>query len=108
MDYCGPRGIPLEEFLTWSQDSQQAALMWQAHEASRHGDCGTFRTDWVTGQPDPQHWHEEICPGCARLEQAQAALAANETPTGGLRLVAVSGPADECRLCKANAPRHTH
>ncbi len=35
MAYCGPRGIPLTEFLAWDETDQDAALAWQSYESRR-------------------------------------------------------------------------
>lgn len=63
MAYCGPRGIPLSQFLSWSTADQDAALGWAAHEARRCSSCGRHPDDGVV------HVHEDICPGCAALER---------------------------------------
>src|SRR3546814_15450534 len=57
MRYCGPKGIPLEEFLKWSQSSQDAALEWQAHEDRRCRQCGYHPDE----HPSGVHAHVEVC-----------------------------------------------
>lgn len=63
MAYCGPKGIPLSVFLSWSEDDQDAALQWQAHESQRCPQCGThpdvWREDWNAMAPEPKR-----CRGC--------------------------------------------
>lgn len=73
MAYVGPKGIPLSEFLTWDTHDQEAALLWQAHEARRCGQCRTHPWDW---NPDKggrrQAYTAEVvqCPGCAAVAVA--------------------------------------
>jgi hypothetical protein len=72
MDYCGPRGIPLSTFLDWDQQDQDAALMWQAHEARRFPD-GTHPDDWDPAEGGDRrafHTHIDVHPGAALLEAA--------------------------------------
>lgn len=102
MDYCGPKGIALDDFLSWSEESQQAALQWQAWESRRCANCHTHAEDWDAksgGSKDHQHWHPQICIGCQKKEQAQAALAKDQDKTRGLGLVAVDGPSAKCPVC---------
>lgn len=47
MAYCGPRSIPYLEFLEWDDLSRDAALAWQAREASRCPDCGQLPGEFV-------------------------------------------------------------
>lgn len=103
MAYCGPKGIPLHEFLAWPQESQQAALMWQAHEARRCPDCRTHREEWFDedGKPTrPQHWHQEVCPGCQAKQRAAADAEKDEDGTKGTVLVAADGPEHLCPSCR--------
>src|SRR3546814_5371021 len=72
MRYCGPKGIPLEEFLKWSQSSQDAALEWQAHEDRRCRQCGYHPDE----HPSGVHAHVDVCPGCAARAKGQKALTA--------------------------------
>lgn len=72
MAYCGPRGIPLSEFLSWREDDQQAALAWQARESRRCGDCGTHPDDWNPaegGSRDAYKAQIHICEGCVELQR---------------------------------------
>lgn len=101
MAYCGPRGIPLDQFLTWPESSQQAAMHWQARESRRH-DCGTHPEDWDPahgGSKDFQHWHPVVCIGCQKKQQAMEALKADNDKTKGLGLAAALGPASACPQC---------
>jgi len=54
MAYCGPRGIPYEEWAGiatgWTVFSRMAALAWQAREADRCGSCGQVHADWRDDQ----------------------------------------------------------
>lgn len=100
MAYCGPKGIPLHDFLGWPEESQQAALLWQAHEGKRHSACGTHAEDWfdADGRPvEAQHWHEKVCPGCQRKQRAEEAL--DRDGTRGVFLAAADGPASRCPDC---------
>lgn len=90
MAYCGPKGIPLDEFLGWPETSQAAALAWQAHERRRCPACGYHPDD---GQP---HAHIDVCPGCVQVEHAQATDDA-DARGAGVRLV--RGTAAECPRC---------
>jgi hypothetical protein len=101
MAYCGPKGIPLHEFLTWPAESQQAALAWQAHEGRRHAACGTHPEDFPDGGRGPAqvHWHERVCIGCQRLEASRAQMRSDADGTAGVRLIAASGPASTCPSC---------
>lgn len=77
MAYCGPRGIPLSVFLGWPQDDQDAALAWQAREATRCPGCGSHEADW---DPDAggsrTAWAADvhICQGCVQVEQQRARM----------------------------------
>jgi hypothetical protein len=66
MAYCGPRGIPLSEFLAWSVDDQEAALAWMVEESGRCGGCGTHEWQW---EADWDYAQAEgyVCPGCQKL-----------------------------------------
>lgn len=72
MDYCGPRGLPLSQFLSWSEDDQQAALAWQSRDAARCKDCGTHAEDWDPeqgGSRDAYHVVIRECQGCVELQR---------------------------------------
>lgn len=104
MAYCGPHGIPLHEFLTWPDESQQAALAWQSHEGRRHGPCGTHPDDFPDGGrgTDEAHFHESICVGCQRMQAAQERMRADTDGTPGVVLRLASGPASTCPRCSPN------
>lgn len=87
MAYCGPRGIPLHEFLDWPALSRDAALAWQERENAKCR-CGQVRSEWRKydehGHPvlengahvaDPDNApftvDGEFCPACHALEQAE-------------------------------------
>lgn len=82
MDYCGPRGIPLHEFLSWPIDSQEAALWWQARQRETCQGCGTHPSEWDPKQGGHRQAYVPrvvLCPGCmardslASTEQAKQA-----------------------------------
>lgn len=96
MAYCGPRGIRRSEFLSWSDDDQDAALAWAELDRVVCGRCGTEHADW---DPEQGGDAEAFVPmritdqGCYLLDAAQANLAddAKETPDAmfGARFVLV-------------------
>jgi hypothetical protein len=67
MAYCGPRGIPLSEFLNWHPDDQQAALAWQSDEAQRCPHCGTAEWEWEADR-DAYTPEVRVCRGCHRRQ----------------------------------------
>lgn len=93
MRYCGPRGIPLSTFLSWSQDDQDAALSWAGHEAQRCGTCG-YHPDEYSGV----HAHIDQCPGCVKREAAQGA--AKDVPGAHIHLA--HGGIGDCARCIAD------
>lgn len=71
MAYCGPRGIPLSEFLRWEPQDQDAALAWSEHDAQRCPDCGTHPDEWDERRGGHRHAYVvdvKRCPGCERHE----------------------------------------
>lgn len=92
MAYCGPRGIALDDFLSWSRASQDAALGWQAHEARRCRGCG-----W---HPDEgkAHAHTDVCPHCVTLSTARETEGAQ---VKGAHTHLTGGSAAECERCMA-------
>lgn len=100
MSYCGPRGIPLSQFLEWDQADQDNALAWSAHESRRYPD-GTHPDDWdeeIGGSRRAYHAHVDKHPGAALLEAAQASedfLAIGR----GAHVHLVGGAAAECVRC---------
>lgn len=100
MAYCGPRGIPLSEFLRWPRTDQDAALEWAAHEARRCGGCNTHPDDWADN-PHAHHAHfSEQCPGClARHRLAEHVKKRGGELEPGVHIVLPRQPAKECRQC---------
>jgi hypothetical protein len=75
MAYCGPKGIPLSAFLSWDDGDQEAALVWQGHEARRCPSCGTHPDDWDPargGRRDAYAAEVVVCPGCRELDGGRA------------------------------------
>jgi len=91
MRYVGPRGIPLDGFLSWPQESQNAVLTWQGHEAARCGGCG------VHPDEGPMHTHVEICLVCA----AKAAAATETKDVPGAHVLLAPGTRGDCPKCLA-------
>lgn len=103
MGYCGPRGIPLSQFLSWDQADQDAALAWAGHEARRCSSCG-YHPD----VDDQVHTHVDVCPGCEK--HAAASKAAGVVPGAHVHLA--RGGQGTCPRCitavkdrKASGPR---
>jgi hypothetical protein len=72
MSYCGPKGIPLSRFLSWSEQDQDAALAWQSYENRRCPGCGTHPDDWNEKQGGSRWaYHGEVytCPGCVESQR---------------------------------------
>jgi hypothetical protein len=99
MRYCGPLGIPLSVFLSWSIFDQDAALDYQGFEARRCGSCGTHPDDWVS---DRTAFHAELhqCMGCVEAERTADTLPDDERPRG-LQIRLVHGGAGRCPRCVA-------
>ena len=96
MAYCGPKGIPLHEFVSWPEGSQQAALAWQSREAERCPSCGTHPDDWADGS-EGIHWHPMVCRGCQVRQSAEAEIEGEKTR--GIKIEAARGPASRCPVC---------
>jgi hypothetical protein len=97
MAYCGPRGIPLSEFLRWDRTDQDAALAWSAHENRRCGNCGTHPDEWAEEQ-FPYHAHLTECRGCKQLQRLSNT---DEAKSGdGRYSVMAPGGAAECAHCR--------
>ena len=81
MDYCGPKGIPLSSFLSWTVDDQDAALWWQAELNLRCRNCGTAEWEW---EQDPYAYGvvQKVCKGCAMTQAAQRQA---EEKTAGMK-----------------------
>lgn len=102
MGYCGPRGIPLHEFLAWPQESQDAALAWMSPASRPCPGCGTFAEQWVSssGRPvEAGHWHEKVCPGCQRKQAALEAMQAGADGTRGVFLEYSPASPSACSCC---------
>lgn len=99
MAYCGPRGIPLSRFLDWPQADQDAALLWQAHEARRCSSCGTHPDVWdpdAGGDRNALVAEPHFCRGCERLEQLRGSDVIDPNAKGvHLRLVRPLPPATD-------------
>lgn len=101
MAYCGPKGIPLSQFLSWSEADQDAALAWQSHENRRCGGCGTHPDDWNEKQGGSRYaWHSEHyqCPGCVMRER-HADLPQVKDAGPGIHVRLRPGPTVECESC---------
>lgn len=93
MSVVGPRAMPLGEFLSWSQDDQDAQLVWQAREAARCPGCGRHPDD------GPQHHHVVVCPSC--VDRDRVAKQAAEIP--GAHVIPVAGARATCPTCLQDA-----
>jgi hypothetical protein len=95
MAYCGPRGIPLSQFLGWEQSDQDAALAWQTHEALRCPGCGTHPDDKTS-----KHFHINICPTCVQMDTTGSSEAAKAK---GAHLATAPGARSTCTRCQTEA-----
>jgi len=103
MDYCGPKGIPLSEFLSWSVDDQDAALSWQQRENRRCPGCGTHPGDWNETEGGSRYaWHGEIlsCPGCAEQQRMQESPQMKDPLLRGMHVHLRPGAHAECVRCR--------
>lgn len=89
MAYCGPRGIPYEQWMGitdgWTPFSRGAALAWQAREAQRCPQCGQVEADWLDEEGKelrqvPFAVKTRHCHGCESLHEARADLPADAPP----------------------------
>jgi hypothetical protein len=106
MAYCGPRGIPLSEFMGWSDRDQDEALAWQAWESRRCPECGTHPEDWDERQGGSRYAHHaEIftCQGCVEKERMQDSPQVKNTPGRGIHVRLATGAHGECSRCKPQA-----
>jgi len=103
MDYCGPKGLGLHEFLSWPQESQDAALAWQAYNNRRCGQCGVHLDDWKEDLGgDREAWHAEqyTCPGCLKLGRLQETLQDAKGGIGpGVHTRLALGAPHDCPRC---------
>lgn len=98
MAYCGPRGIPLGEFLRWDRSDQDAALGWQAHENRRCKHCGTHPDEWAEDDM-AYHAHLTGCRGCRQLQRLSSSEKAKKAGDGSSAVMA-GGSAKHCPQCK--------
>lgn len=101
MAYCGPKGIPLSQFLSWSEPDQDAALAWQSHENRRCPGCGTHPDDWNEkkgGTRWAYHGEWFTCPGCVESQRLNESPQVRDAGRGvHVRLSAGShGDCDRC------------
>ena len=94
MAYCGPARLAHSDFLAWSQDDQDKALMWQAHEARRCSSCGHHSEEGI------RHVHVDVCPGCVAVQRTSAG---EDSKVRGARLRMISGSPGGCARCKTDA-----
>lgn len=79
MEYCGPRGIPFEDWLEWGDLSKAMALAWQARRADVcPNGCGQHRTEWLDDdgielRVRPARVVPVYCPSCDDLARARKA-----------------------------------
>lgn len=108
MAYCGPRGIPYEEWLGivdgWSEFSRGCALAWQDREARRCPQCGQVDDDWrePDGMPmrvPPFQVVGHTCQGCESVHMHREDLDDHAPPYVHPRFVpvAASPPSDPDR-----------
>lgn len=97
MAYCGPRGIPIDEFLRWPVTSQEAALDWQAFEARRCKHCGTHPDEWADDKL-AYHAHLTECVGCRQLQRLSNTEKAKKGD--GVYALTAGGSAAACPQCK--------
>jgi len=98
MAYCGPRGIPLSEFLRWSPTDQDAALDWMVYENQRCPNCGTHPADWAEDE-FAFHSHAKECKGCKAKQQYSASIGSDER---GVFAALSPGSAKTCPQCTAD------
>ncbi|AEA27924.1 hypothetical protein Psed_5797 [Pseudonocardia dioxanivorans CB1190] len=98
MAYCGPRGIPWTEFLSWDKWSRDAAILW-ARQQAETCTCGTRLEEWdpkAGGHPAAYVATVRSCPGCAALERRDERLRAEiekgEKPRGSRAVLRVQRP----------------
>lgn len=89
MAYCGPRGIPYEQWMGiaegWTPFSRGAALAWQAREAQRCPSCGQIEADWLDDdgkelRTPPFDVATRHCHGCESLHLAREDMGSDVPP----------------------------
>lgn len=101
MNYCGPHGVPWDEFVGWPKLSRDAAILWQQHQLQLCRGCGTHPDDWdpaVGGHPRAYVATVHTCPGCAAMDRRSD----ERKPDGGDPL----GPGQSVQL-RRQVPRGT-
>lgn len=94
MGYCGPRGLPLSQFLSWDELDQAMALAWQVRQDETCSGCGVHPEVWDEdrgGHPDALRLEGRICRTCEIAASDERELAPgekrvwrpNDDPTGG-------------------------
>lgn len=81
MSYCGPRGIPLDQFREWDEGSYAAALAWQTRQNNLHT-CGQPLTESTL--PEMRDGYTAIpkyCGGCAAIARASRKLGDSQDRT---------------------------
>jgi hypothetical protein len=94
MAYCGPKGIPLSQFLGWSNEDQDAALVWAAHESRRCAGCGTHPDDWDEAAGGSRHAYKGEpyqCEGCVVAERTAESPDMQQPQVRGMRVRLVRG-----------------
>lgn len=84
MAYCGPLGIPWDEFLSWPKPSRDAAILWQIRERQTCSGCGTHPDEWDEtkgGHPRAFVATVRTCRGCGAAESARDRLM-KDAPAG--------------------------
>lgn len=74
---CRAYGLFHSEFLSRSKDDRDKAIHQFIRSKTRCGGCGTFRAEWDPskgGRLDAYEAHQEMCPGCQKVQSAQEAL----------------------------------
>lgn len=83
MSYCGPRGIPLSEFNSWSDIDQAAALAWQRREDEKCPQC-RIHPDVTDpehgGHPDALRLGSVLCRPCEIAQTAQDRFSKDRLP----------------------------
>jgi DNA-directed RNA polymerase subunit RPC12/RpoP len=71
IEYCAEKAIPHSEFLEWSEDDQEKAMVWLTDTKTRCPDCGTREDEWDPkkgGSLHAYHVSSYICINCKNVE----------------------------------------